>query len=57
VAVIWPSDDTARDKGGRVVLDGAGNVIAREGDRVEIGGQDVGGRTWLGCGGMKVVTP
>jgi hypothetical protein len=56
--VIWPTDYTARDDGGRlVVLDGSGGVIASEGDRVEIGGQDVGGGTWLGCGGMKAVTP
>lgn len=56
--VIWPTDYTARDEGGRlVVLDGSGNVIAREGDRVEVGGQDVGGGTWLGCGGMSVITP
>jgi hypothetical protein len=56
--VIWPTDYTARDDGGRlVVLDGGGNVIAHEGDRVEIGGQDVGGGTWLGCGGMRLMTP
>jgi len=56
--VIWPTDYTARDEGGRlVVLDGSGNVIAHEGDRVEIGGQDVGGGTWLGCGAMRVMTP
>jgi len=53
--VIWPTDYTARDDGGRLVaLDGGGNVIAHEGDRVEIGGQDIGGGTWLGCGGMRV---
>ena len=28
---------------GSPFLDGAGNVIAHEGDRVEIGGQDIGG--------------
>jgi hypothetical protein len=56
--VAWPTDYTARDDGGRlVVLDGTGTVIAHEGDRVEIGGQDVGGGTWLGCGGMRVMTP
>jgi hypothetical protein len=56
--VIWPIDYMARDDGGRlVVVDGGGNVIARKGDRVEIGGQDVGGGTWLGCGGMRVITP
>jgi hypothetical protein len=56
--VIWPPDYTARDEGGRLaVRDAGGKVIAREGDRVEIGGQDVGGGTWLGCGGMSVVIP
>lgn len=56
--VVWPTDYVARDEAGRLaVLDGGGNVIAREGDRVEIGGQDVGGGTWLGCGGMRVMTP
>lgn len=55
--VIWPQDYSTRDDGGRLaVLDGTGNVIAHEGDRVEIGGQDVGG-PWLGCGGMKVLAP
>ncbi len=55
--VIWPSDYTARDDGGRLaVLDGAGNVIAHEGDRVEVSGQDVGAGTWLGCGGMRALT-
>ena len=55
--VIWPRDYSTRDDGGRLaVLDGAGNVIAHEGDRVEIGGQDIGG-TWLGCGGMRILPP
>ena len=56
--VIWPTDYTARDDGGRLaVIDSGGNVIAHEGDHVEIGGQDVGGGTWLGCGGMRLITP
>lgn len=56
--VIWPTDYVAREEGGRfVVLDGSGSVVAHEGDRVEIGGADVGGGTWLGCGGMRVMTP
>jgi hypothetical protein len=46
----------SRSGGGLLaVLDRAGNVIAHEGDRVEIGGQDVGGGTWLGCGGMSIL--
>ena len=55
--VIWPSGYWARDDAGRLaVLDETGNVVAHEGDRVAIGGQDVGG-PWLGCGGVKVLTP
>lgn len=54
--VIWPTDYTARDEVGRItVYDGGGNLIAHEGDRVEIGGQDVGGGTWLGCAGMRPI--
>ena len=56
--VVWPTDYTARDDGGLlVVIDGGGNLIAREGDHVEIGGQDVGGGVWLGCGGMRLAAP
>ena len=61
--VIWPSDYSTRDEGDRLaVLDGTGNVIAHEGDRVEIGGGLVGDRllsaeTWLGCGGMRILAP
>jgi hypothetical protein len=55
--VIWPRDYSTRDDGGRLaVLDGPGNVIAHEGDRVEIGGRDIAG-TWLGCGGMSILPP
>jgi hypothetical protein len=54
-AVIWPTDYTARDDDGRlVVVDGGGTVIAREGDRVEIGGAEEDG-AWLGCGGMRIL--
>ena len=56
--VIWPVDYVARDEGGRlVVIDGAGKVLAREGDRIEIGGQGVGLDTWLGCGGIRMLVP
>jgi len=56
--VIWPAEYTAREEvGGLVVLDGAGTVIAHEGDRVEIGGAAVGSATWLGCGGMRALEP
>ena len=54
--VIWPTEYTAREDGGRIVVaDGAGMVIAHEGDRVEIGGAEVEGGTWLGCGGMSIL--
>lgn len=55
--VIWPTDYQAREDGGLLaVLDGAGVVIAHEGDRVEIAGaqDDVG--VWLGCGGMRLLS-
>ena len=49
--VIWPTDYTARDEGVRlVVLDGGGNVLAREGDRVEIGGA---GCRWRDPAGLR----
>jgi len=55
--VIWPGGYSARDDAGRLaVLDETGKVLAHEGDRVEIGGQDVGG-PWLGCGGLNVLAP
>ena len=35
--VIWPTDYTARDESGRIaVYDGEGNLLAHEGDVVEI---------------------
>jgi hypothetical protein len=53
--VIWPTDYTARGDGGRVaVVDGAGTVIAHEGDQVEIGGAAEDG-AWLACGGMRIL--
>ena len=53
--VIWPTEYSAREDVGRlVVVDGAGTVIAHEGDRVEIGGAQEGG-VWLGCGGMRIL--
>ena len=53
--VIWPTDYGARQDGGRLaVVDGAGVVIAREGDLVELGGAEEGD-AWLACGGMRIV--
>jgi hypothetical protein len=51
--VIWPYGYSARDDGGRLaVLDSTGTVVAREGDRVAIGGGEIESGTWLGCGGI-----
>ncbi len=57
--VIWPSGYSARNDGGRfIVLDGSGNVVAHEGDRVSIGGGEIDAKgTWLGCGGTTVLAP
>lgn len=59
IQVIWPNGYAARDDAGRlVVLDASGSVVAREGDRVSIGGGYVESEaTWLACGGTKVVAP
>ncbi len=51
--VIWPYGYSARDDGGRLsVLDSTGTVVAREGDRIAIGGGEIEPGTWLGCGGI-----
>lgn len=57
--VIWPNGYSARDDGGRLaVLDGSGNLVAHEGDRVSIGGGEIDTiGTWLGCGGATVLAP
>ncbi len=57
--VIWPNGYSARDDGGRLaVLDGSGNLVAHEGDRVSIGGGEIDTiGTWLGCGGTTVLAP
>jgi hypothetical protein len=58
-AVIWPHGYSAREEGGRLaVVDESGNVVAHEGDHVTIGGGEVDEKgTWLGCGGVAVLTP
>jgi hypothetical protein len=57
--VVWPFGYSARDDGGRlVVLDASGSVVAHEGDRVSIGGGEIGtDGTWLGCGGTTILSP
>lgn len=57
--LIWPNGYSARDDGGRLaVLDGSGNLVAHEGDRISIGGGEIDARgTWLACGGTTVLAP
>lgn len=55
--VIWPYGfEGRREEAGVVLVDRAGRIVAREGDRVRIGGGETGGtRSWLACGGITVV--
>ena len=60
VGVEWPFGYTARVDGATIVLlDGAGTLIAREHDRVEIGGGSGmaadGTPLWKGCGIVRMV--
>ena len=57
--VVWPNGYAAREDGGRLaVLDASGFVVAHEGDRVSIGGGEIGtDGTWLGCGGTTILAP
>jgi hypothetical protein len=57
--VVWPNGYSARADAGRlVVLDGSGDVVARVGDRVSIGGGEVDANgTWLACEGTTTLTP
>lgn len=55
--VIWPYGYAARSVGIAVELvDDGGSYVARDGDRVRIGGGEIEGGSWLGCGGTTVVT-
>ncbi len=56
--VLWPHGYAARQDGSRLaLLDGGGSIVAFEGDLVRIGGGEAGSNgTWLGCGGITVVT-
>jgi hypothetical protein len=57
--VVWRYGYAARDDGGRLaVLDASGAVVAHEGDRVSIGGGEVGtDGTWSGCGETTILAP
>ena len=53
--VTWPNGYVARDAERRVLLDGTGRVIAREGDHVALGGgQSAVGPGFVICGDFEV---
>jgi hypothetical protein len=53
--VEWPFGYRARlDGSGVVLLDGTGNVVAREHDRVNVGGGLGAGGVWFACGPVTV---
>jgi hypothetical protein len=55
--VIWPYGFVAARDGDRLaLLDGAGQIVAHEGDRVQLGGGEISSDgPWLACGGITVV--
>jgi hypothetical protein len=54
-AVTWPNGYVARDAERRELLDGSGEVIAREGDHVALGGgQSAVGPGFVVCGDFDV---
>jgi hypothetical protein len=54
-AVEWPFGSSARIVGGSVVLlDKSGKVVAREHDRVHVGGGQGAGGVWFACGDITV---
>ena len=59
--VSWPFGFAARADGdGLVLVDTThgGAIVAREGDRVQIGGGDTGrDNGWIACGGPTVIAP
>jgi hypothetical protein len=58
VIIVWPHGWVARDVDGvRQLLDGAGRIAAREGDRVEAGGGFYPPRDWFHVCGEITVTP
>jgi hypothetical protein len=56
-AVEWPFGYSAREEGGRIALvDDRGQVIAREGDEISVGG-GFGANLWHACGSVSVAVP
>lgn len=54
--VIWPHGYSGRVGDPVAVVDADGIVVARVGDRVRIGGGEIGpDRSWMACGGITVV--
>jgi hypothetical protein len=54
--VEWPFGWSARNEAGRVaLLDATGKVVAREGDRVTVGGGLGAEDVWFACGPLSVV--
>lgn len=55
--VLWPYGFAARDDGDRrLLLNGAGDIVAREGESIQLDGGDLGGdATWLACGDITVL--
>jgi hypothetical protein len=55
--VIWPYGFVAAQDGDRLaLLDGAGQIVAHEGDRVQLGGGEISSDgPWLVCSGITVV--
>jgi hypothetical protein len=55
--VVWPSGDAVRRDGDFLVLTNVfGQVVARENDRVYLGGGERESGTWVVCGGFDVET-
>ena len=53
-AVEWPFGYSARNEGGRIVLvDATSKVVAREGDKIQVGG-GFGNVIWHACGPVSV---
>ena len=54
--IIWPHGYSGRPGAPIAVVDAGGNVIARVGDHVRIGGGEItGDGAWMACGGTTVV--
>ena len=54
--LIWPHGDSGRVGDPITVVDADGNVVARVGDQVRIGGGEIGADgAWMACGGITVV--